>query len=85
MVQRRYHIVLSTRRRSTPSDSPQGFRARFMSAIVGIGLLVVAVSVLVAALIFGSILAAVLGVCFILVIAVSILRSTWQNLRRDQR
>jgi len=56
-----------------------------MSAIVGIGLLVVAVSVLVAALIFGSILAAVLGVCFILVIAVSILRSTWQNLRRDQR
>jgi hypothetical protein len=84
MVRGRYHIVLSARRRSASSDSPQGFRARLTSAIVGIGFLVVAVSVLVAALIFGSILAVILCVCLILVIAVVILKSTWQKLKRDQ-
>jgi hypothetical protein len=46
---------------------------------------VAGLGVLVAALIFGSILAAVLCVCLVLVIAVVLLKSTWKKLGRELR
>jgi len=41
-----------------------------------------AIGVLVAALIFGSILAAVLWICLVLIVGAVILKSGWQRLKR---
>ncbi len=80
-VRGRYHIVLSTRSGPASDGQPQGCWARFTALLIGIGFLIVAVAVLVAALIFGSMLAAVLWVCLVVVMAVVILKVTWRRLR----
>lgn len=81
----RYRIVVSTSRRTASADPPRGFAARLKAAIIGIACVVAGLGVLVAALIFGSILAAVLCVCLVLVIAVVLLKSTWKKLGRELR
>jgi len=71
----RYRVVVSASRRTASADPPQGLWARLKAAIIGIACVVAGLGVLVAALIFGSILAAVLCVCLVLVIAVVLLKT----------
>lgn len=74
----RYQIVISARSGSS-SDQREGIWARFKALVVGLGFLIVAAGVFIAALIFGSILAAVLWVCLVVVIAVVILKNAWRK------
>jgi len=80
-VRGRYQIVLSTRPPGEAEQRPLSFWSRFKLLFAGLGILIVAVAVLIAALIFGSILAAMLWVCLVLVIAAVVLKATWRGLK----
>jgi len=82
-VQRRFQIVLSTQ--PGPNQPPLSVWQRFKLLFAGLAILIVAVAVLVVALIFGSILAAVLWVCLVLVIAAVILKAMWSSLKQPPR
>ena len=83
-VRGRYQIVISARSGST-SGQPDNFWARLNALLIGVGFLIVAVGVLVVALIFGSILAAVLWICLVVLIGALILKTTWRRLKGGQR
>jgi len=84
-VRGRYQIVFSNRESAVSASEPRGFWSRFKALLIGLAFLVVAGAILMAALIFGSILAAVLWVCLVLVIAFVILKATWRGLKPGQR
>ena len=80
IVRGRYQIVISTR--SGPaSGQPEGFWGRVTALLIGVGFLVIAIGVLAVALIFGSILAAVLWFCLVVVIGAVILKTTLQRFK----
>lgn len=84
VVRGRYRIVVVAQRGSASAAHPaRGFRTRLKIAIVGTASLIIAASVVVVLLIFGSILLAVLCMCFVLIIAVVIVKSAWQKLERE--
>lgn len=84
-VKGRYQIVLSTR--SSPEDAgrPLSIWSRFKALFAGLAILIVAVAILALALILGSIMAAVLWVCLVLVIAGVVVKATWRGVKRGQR
>lgn len=81
-VRGHYQIVVSTQPPGEGGQGPVTFWSRFKRLFAGIAILTVSMGVLVAALIFGSVLAAVLWVCLVLVIAAVVLKTTWRGLKR---
>jgi len=80
----RFQIVLSNRFGPDQPPLPLSLWRRFRLFFAGLAIVTVAVAVLLLALILGSILAAVLWVCLVLVIAAVILKATWHGLRRGR-
>jgi hypothetical protein len=76
-----YQVIISARSGSAPGQ-PHGYWARFKALLFGVGFLIVAVGILVVALIFGSILAAVLWICLVMLIGAVILKTAWRRLKR---
>ena len=81
-VRGRYQIVLSTGLGDDPAGKPASFWSRFKAILIGMAALLIAVTVMVIALVFGSILAAVLWVCLTLVLGAVIVMATVRELRR---
>jgi hypothetical protein len=80
----RYQIVLTSRQDGASAGQSLGFWSRFKALLIGVGFLLVAVTVLVVALIFGSVLAAVLWICLVLVCAAVILKTAWRGRKPDR-
>ena len=80
----RYHIVVSSGLGADPQGQPPGFWNRFKAILIGMAALLIAVTVMVVALVFGSILAAVLWVCLMLVLGAVIVIATVREVRRQR-
>jgi len=79
-VKGRFQIVLSSRSGAGQPPVPLSLWSRFRLLFAGLAIVTIAVAVLLLALFLGSILAAVLWVCLVLVIAAVILKATWRGL-----
>jgi len=74
----RDQITRSTRGGSASNTRPPGFWKGFKALLIGVRFLIAVVTVLVVAVIFGSIFVAVLWVCLVVAIASVIVRITWR-------
>lgn len=82
-MNRRMQIVISSRRPVGPAgiSQPLTFWQRFKLLIIGIAMAIAAVAILVAALIFGSILAAALWIALVAVIVFIIIKTMFRRAR----
>jgi len=82
----RYQIVVSHARHPASPDSPaSGFWSRVKGALVAAGLMVAVMGLLAAALILGSIFAAVLLAGLVLIVGAAVVRGSWRRIVRDRR
>ena len=83
----RFHIVVSSKQvRGSPSQaSPLSFWGRFKLLLAGLTLAVLAVAVLIAAFILGSVIAAVLAVLLVIAIAAVIVKTALMRGRHSKR
>jgi hypothetical protein len=77
-----YQIIDSSSGGSASNTRLHGFWERFKALLIGVEFLIAVVTVLVVAVIFGSIFVVVLWVCLVVAIASVIVRLTWRMFSR---